>query len=158
MTPSVPHTAPPASSLGEQVQGVGGEGARSELNPSSCLPLLAAIVFDRPAVPQLLLFLYPRKKPCEETTPKRRVSANTTCIAVFIVFPVSSKDQEARLDEQHPRALSYQEELRDQDVPPAGWSIVSNMIPGSHIPQQNGKNLILPHTDNHFCLIVSEMF
>ena len=106
MTPSVPHTTPPASSLGEQVQGVGGLGARSELNPSSCLPLLADVVFDRPAVPQLLLFLYPRKKPCEETTPKRRLSVNTICIVVFILFPVSSKDQEARLDDpRHPRAL-----------------------------------------------------
>ena len=148
MTPSVPHTAPPASSLAEQVQGVGGEGARSELNPSSCLPLLADIVFDRPAVPQLLLFLYPRKKPCEETTPKSKLSANATCIVVFIVFPVSSKDREARLDEPASTRALLSEELRDRDVPPASWSIVSNMIPRSHITQQNGKNLILPHTAN----------
>ena len=93
MTPSVPHTAPPASSLAEQVQGVGGLGARRELTPTSCLPLLADIVFDRPALPQLLLFLYPRKNPCEETTPKSKLSANATCIVVFILFlPVSSKE------------------------------------------------------------------
>ena len=104
MTPSVPHTAPPASSLGVQVHGVGGDEARRELNPSSCLPLLADIVFDLPAVPQLLLFLYPRKKPCEEATPKSRLSASAN--AVFIVLPVSSKDQEARLGEaRSPRAL-----------------------------------------------------
>ena len=61
------------------------------------------------------------------------------------------KDQEARLDDlRHPRALLSLIQLRDRDLPLlAGWSIVfSNMIPRSHITEQNGKNLILPYTAN----------